>query len=136
MSANRDNLRRLLEDAIPHADMAFIELLHHRDVRVPEDMHAEGRGLACVKSAVTSLSDAFSNFRITVDDLLEDGAKLAARLTVSGVHKGPIFGLPATGRSFSIQEMFIAEFHDGKIREFWRVADLRALAEQLADEST
>jgi steroid delta-isomerase-like uncharacterized protein len=75
---------------------------------------------------------AFPDMRMDVKDLIASGDKAVARLRVSGTHKGAFMGIPATGKSVSVNLIDITRFgDDGLAREHWGVVDQLALMQQL-----
>src|SRR5919202_6900184 len=75
--------------------------------------------------------DAFSDVQVTLDDLIAQGDRVAARFTVRGTHKGPFMGLPPTGKPFTLTAIDILRIVDGKIVEHWGEADTLGLLQQL-----
>jgi predicted ester cyclase len=67
----------------------------------------------------------------TVEDMVGNGDRIAARITVRGRHVGELMGIPATGREWAIDEFMVAHFRDGRISQIWRVADIYSLLQQL-----
>ena len=55
------------------------------------------------RSFYQALWDAFPGARLTVDDVVGEGDKLAVRFHITGEHKGEFMGVPATGRPFVIR---------------------------------
>jgi len=97
---------------------------------------AEIPGIPPTKDGVVQyfrlLRAAFPDFRMDVKDLIASGDKAVARLRVSGTHKGEFMGIPATGKSVSMNLIDITRFgDDGLAREHWGVADQLALMQQL-----
>ena len=84
---------------------------------------------------------AFPDWRIAVHDLVAEGDVVAARLTYSGTHqgvwqgRGPVRGLPPTGRTFAITSHEFYRIADGQIAETWVQSDITSLAEQLGAAS-
>lgn len=52
--------------------------------------------------------------------------------TFEGRHKGPFFGVPASGRDVSINGVDIFRAADGKIVEQWHIEELQSLFAQIA----
>ncbi len=78
------------------------------------------------------LRAAFPDMRMDTKDLIASGDKAVARLRMSGTHKGEFMGIPATGKSVSVNLIDITRFgDDGLAREHWGVADQLALMQQL-----
>jgi steroid delta-isomerase-like uncharacterized protein len=59
----------------------------------------------------------FPDFYNQIDDLIAEGNKVVARLTYSGMHKGPIFGIEATERRISYGGVAIFEIADTRIQK-------------------
>lgn len=74
---------------------------------------------------------AFPDARFTVEDLVAEGDRVAARLTMRGTHLGPLNGTPPTGRSVVVGGMSIERIADGQIVEGWNQNDALGLLVQL-----
>ena len=77
------------------------------------------------------LRQAFPDARLTIEDILTDGDKLADRYTISGTHAQPFLGIPATGRKIHLAGISIVRIAGGKIGERWAVTDQLGLLRQL-----
>ena len=68
-----------------------------------------------VKPILQGLIDAFPDFVITIDEVIGEKHRAAARLSISGTHLGPLMGLPASGKrvTLSLHEFHI--FREGRI---------------------
>jgi predicted ester cyclase len=61
------------------------------------------------------------------------GDKVVARARVTGTNEGEFMGMPATGKSVSVQVIDIIRFgEDGLAHEHWGVFDMMAIMQQLA----
>jgi len=74
---------------------------------------------------------AFPDLRITIDDMVEEGEKVAWRLTARGTHTSEFRGAPATGKQVTFGAQYIFEFRDGKIVKRWTTIDRLGLLVQL-----
>ena len=88
-------------------------------------------GPEAVREAFTLFKGAFPDLQITPDDVIGEGDKVVARVTMSGTHKGEFMGIPPTDKSFKVQVIDIIEIHDGKATAHWGVTDQAAMMEQL-----
>ncbi|MDX2170516.1 MAG: ester cyclase [Deltaproteobacteria bacterium] len=99
------------------------------------DGKMEGRDVgspAEFKASWRELTGAFPDLRMTVEDVIEQGPKVAVRWRVNGTHTGPLAGLPATGRAVSARGLTWLELADGKIVRGWDSWNLGALIMDLA----
>lgn len=74
---------------------------------------------------------AFPGARITLDDTVAEGDKLAGRFRLSGEHGGEFMGIPATGRPFVLNGQTMMRFEEGRVVERWTTADMLGLLVQL-----
>src|SRR5260370_30068034 len=60
---------------------------------------AEGRqGIAVAKAFLSMMRGAFPDYHFDMEDLVAEGDKVVAHLTVSGTHRGEMMGLAPTGK--------------------------------------
>ena len=98
--------------------------------------HDEIPGIPPTKAGVVQyfqmLIRAFPDLRMDVQDVIASGDKAVARVRVAGTHQGEFMGIPATGKSATVNLIDITRFgDDGLAREHWGVADQLALMQQL-----
>ncbi|MBO2449208.1 ester cyclase [Actinomadura barringtoniae] len=75
---------------------------------------------------------AFDPFHIEAEELIAEGDRVVARVTMSGTHSGTHVRMPEpTGRSFQNEAIFIFTLRDGKISEIRGVSDRLGLFFQL-----
>lgn len=84
-----------------------------------------------IAEANAPMWEAFPDMAITIERLVATDTHVAADLTWSGTHAGPLFGMPATGRSVRMAEIEICRFIEGRICELWNVPDLPGVLAQL-----
>src|SRR5690242_14217181 len=74
---------------------------------------------------------AFSDFRVIVEDLVAEGDRVAARWRFTGTHDGEFQGLPATGRHVDVGGINIFRVRDGKLCANWVSLDMLGLLQQV-----
>jgi len=74
------------------------------------------------------------NLAYEIHDLVEDGARVFARWTISGEHGGTLFGVPPTGRRLVVEGMSLYEVGNGRICRGSIIWDRAAVARQLSLE--
>jgi len=132
---NAAKLRRFLEEVDPSHDVDALPEYLHDDVVLPADILPSGRqGLEGMREHLLFLPTIVQHTS-TVEDIVAEGDKVAARVTVRGKHVGDFMGIRADGKRFTMDEMLIAQFRDGKISRFWRVGDVFSLMQQLGAET-
>lgn len=76
---------------------------------------------------------AFPDYRMTVEDLLEDGDRIVVRGVMTGTHQGELFGVAATGNTVRVPFADFLRFDGGRIVEHWGVTDTGAMMQQLGE---
>jgi predicted ester cyclase len=66
-----------------------------------------------------------------VDELLQDGDKVVARVTFSGTHDGEFMGVPASGHRVEWSAVDILQFRDDKVVAHWGVMDMAGAMAQM-----
>jgi predicted ester cyclase len=54
---------------------------------------------------------------VTIDDMVAEGDKVAARVTMTGTHKGKFMGIPPTNKKVTVSLITISRIVGGKIVE-------------------
>ena len=90
------------------------------------------RGHTAFAGSVDEVHSALAEYRCFILDLVGEGEKVVARLRFHGLHRGPLLGIPATGRRVEWAGSAHFTFADGRIADLWVLGDLHALARQLA----
>jgi steroid delta-isomerase-like uncharacterized protein len=88
-------------------------------------------GPAGLEPIVAAMRAAFPDLHYAIEDLVVGPAAVAVRVTMTGTHRGDLFGLPATGRRVRVSQMNLERLASGRIAEHWRITDELALMRQL-----
>jgi len=73
----------------------------------PEDM----------KQTVRMVTAGFPDNHHEVEDVIAEGDRVVARVTLTGTHEGEFMGIPPTGRRIAVNEIHIYRLEDGKAVE-------------------
>ena len=77
------------------------------------------RGPESFKKLQRAFLSAYPDLRITVEDTVVEGDKIAARCRVTGSHKGEGVGVAPTDNKVEFTGMLMVRVKDGKIVEAW-----------------
>ena len=81
---------------------------------------------------VQEIFQAFPDFRPEVLDTVAEGDLVAARLRISGTHRGEFQGIPASDRVMDLEEANLTRFDsDGLMVEDWDYLDNLVFQQQL-----
>ncbi len=74
-----------------------------------------------------------SEIRITFEDVIIEGNKIACRYVLEGTHRKEFLDLRPTNKQFKVIGMTIFYLQNSKWVERWNIVDMPALMEQLKD---
>jgi steroid delta-isomerase-like uncharacterized protein len=77
------------------------------------------------------LEQAIPDRKDTIELVIAEQDTVVVKYKISGTHKGNLYGIPATDKSFDIYAVSIYNLADGKIINGWHMADEIALLRQL-----
>ena len=91
--------------------------------------HQAGRALGADDTIAhaRALQAAFDNLRVSIDDIVAEGDRVAVRATWRGVHRGPFRGLEPSGRPVTFSGMVFWRLDKGRVAERWATVDFSSL---------
>jgi len=89
------------------------------------------RGREKFEDWMKQFRSAFSNFQCDIDELIDDGMRVAVRWTWSGTHTGKLLGITPTGRKIEFTETHLLRISGDRIAEDHVSANLVDLLDQL-----
>jgi len=97
-----------------------------------EDLPGEEQTRDGVKAFFNAQFTGFSDFAAHVEDVVDGGDKVVARVRFTGTHDGEFMGMPPTGKAIDVPAIDILLFgEDGLIHAHWGVFDAMAMMQQL-----
>jgi len=87
--------------------------------------------VAGFKQMMTGLLAAFPDLRITIEDQVIAGDRVATRWTAEGTNSGPFGPVPATGRRVRVDGHILDRVEGGRIAERWEQWDQAGMMQQL-----
>jgi steroid delta-isomerase-like uncharacterized protein len=106
------------------------------DLLTPRMMPGMPQGLEGAKKIHMGTLVGMPDWHTQIEDLIAEGDKVVARITMTGTHTGDFFGFPATGKKISFTGIYIVRIVDGKIAEHWGEEDSLGLLQQLGGMPT
>ena len=70
-------------------------------------------------STIFNRSTAFSDFSLSVEDVIAEGEKVMTRYTWRGTQQGPLLGIAPTGKQATVTGIVVSRVVEGKIVEEW-----------------
>ena len=131
---NKTTARRWFTDIITQGRMGVADEIFAAR-HVIHDPHAPPggwpNGPEGLKMVAEPMRGAFPDLNVTIEDQIAEGDKVVTRWTARGTHRGPLRGMPATGKTVLVTGANVARFADGQIVESWFHFDMLSLLRQV-----
>ena len=101
------------------------------DLLTPKIMPGMASGLEGGKQVHKKTLIGMPDWQTAIDELIAEGDKAVARVTMTGTHTGDFYGIPATGKRVEFSGIYIVRIENGKIVEHWGEEDSLSLLTQL-----
>ena len=75
------------------------------------------QGVEGMAQIYNTYETAFPDFRVTIEDTIAEGDRVAVRYTFTGTHNGPLGAIPASGNSLTESAIVIFRLAGGKVAE-------------------
>jgi steroid delta-isomerase-like uncharacterized protein len=99
--------------------------------------HAEPmRGPAGYLTIIGMMRSGFPDIQWTLEEMIAENDKVAARFTMRGTHQGTFLGVPPTGKTIAVQAMNFYRLSAAQFVEERGQPDLLALLQQIGAVST
>ena len=124
------------------------EIWNHRleavahDILVPDfsfrgSLGVERKGVEAFLVYARSVHEALRDYRCSINEIIVEGERAAARMTFSGIHGGEFYGVAGTGREISWTGAAFFVSHSQRLSELWVLGDIDAIKAQInADPCT
>ncbi len=128
---NKALIRRLLEE-MDKGNLSVIDDYYDPNYvdHNPTPVRRLAVGIEGIKLAFRIFYTAFPDTKHVVEDMIAEGDRVAARISVRGTHTGELMGAAPTGRQVSQTAIAIYRIKDGRIVEKWNPHD-NGILEQL-----
>src|SRR5690242_7639678 len=107
----------------------FVEFINTSSEKLAEELiardavfHVPGRpepmrGPAGYLAIIEMMRSGFPDIQWTLEEMIVEDDKVAARFTMRGTHQGSFFGVPPTGRTIEVQAMNFYRLSGGQFVE-------------------
>jgi steroid delta-isomerase-like uncharacterized protein len=130
-----DAARRFARDRVEvlfnRGELHRVEEFVTNDFVNHEAWPGEDPGFEGFRLRLRRLREAIPDLHMDVHEVLADGDLVAYRATLAGTHRGPLLGIPPTGRGFRVQQMHMLRMRDGRACEHWATRDDLGMLTQL-----
>lgn len=106
--------------AILHDD--YVSFVHGKQQTV---------GAEAEVAALAGWWQATSDVHLEILEIVESEGLVTLRYTLTGTHDGDLFGMPASGRKFHVENCTLLRVEGGKVKNAYRYSDTLGLMTQL-----
>jgi predicted ester cyclase len=116
----------------PVADTPALERAFHPDYVSHNSPPGTPPGVGQALGLRGFLQASFSDIEYELIEAVVEGDRVATYTRMSATHSSDAFGIPATGRPFSVEQMHLLRLaEDGRIVEHWGVRDDAGMMRQI-----
>jgi steroid delta-isomerase-like uncharacterized protein len=121
----------------------FVEFINTASQKLAEELispnaifHVPGRpepmrGPAGYLAIIEMMRGGFPDIQWTLEEMVAEGDKVAARFIMRGTHQGTFFGVAPSGKKIAVQAMNFYRLSDGKFVEERGQPDMLGLLQQI-----
>jgi steroid delta-isomerase-like uncharacterized protein len=121
----------------------FVEFINTASAGLAEELissnaifHVPGRpepmrGPAGYLAIIEMMRGGFPDIQWTLEEMVAEDDKVAARFTMRGTHQGTFMGVPPSGKEITVQAMNIYHLSDGKFVKEHGQPDMLGLLQQI-----
>jgi steroid delta-isomerase-like uncharacterized protein len=128
---NKAFIRRFIDEVLNTHDAEAAGAFCTDDVVEEVPLPGQGPGLAGLKGVLSEMSAAFPDIHWTVHEQIAEGEFVLTRFEWTGTHRGPFFGMPATGKPVRVWGFVRDRIQDGKITHTRILMDTLGMMMQL-----
>jgi predicted ester cyclase len=131
LEANKDVIRAYVETIFNQRRVDRADELVAADYLDHAALPGQAPGLQGAKQKWAMYLAGIPDLRVTIEELVAEGDKVAVRRSYAGTHRGELLGIPPTGKQVRLGGISIFRLAGGKIVEQWEQLDRLALMQQL-----
>jgi steroid delta-isomerase-like uncharacterized protein len=125
-----ETIRCLIEDVFNRGNLDLASELLHPQYQFASPTESLV-GIQAFQQFAAAFREAFPDLYLQIDHLWEGGDHTCLRFTLTGTHRGNLFGLPPTHQAVEVAGVVMSRFEQGTIREEWELLDMHSLYQQL-----
>ncbi len=128
---NKAVITRLFDEVLNQGNLEVLDELIGADYLEHNPVPGQLPGAAGIKAKLVALRQAFPDIHFNLEELIGEGAAVAARYGWEGTHMAEIMGIQPTGKTVRVRGMDFYRLQDARIVEHWDCVDEIGLLRQL-----
>jgi steroid delta-isomerase-like uncharacterized protein len=130
-SGIRTLVERFYHEVWNRADDSVAREILHADFDFRASLGPSRRGPDGFIDYMRTIHRALGGYTCTIEDIVEDRERAAARMLFTGIHRDTFFGVAATGKTIYWAGAAFFTSSRGQITRLWVLGDIDAVKQQL-----
>lgn len=127
---NKEIVRQVINEVVNKGDLSLADKVLAKNYVYHFPTH-DIHGPEGFKEFVTTMRTAFPDLHVTIEEIMAEGEKVAARVIMRGTFKGELMGIAPTGKKLEFQEAVFVRFENGREVEAKAYGNMKSFNEQL-----
>jgi predicted ester cyclase len=136
MSKQKDQVRKFYDVLWNARNLNEIPSVLHEHFTFRGSLGQERRGHEGFAEYVNMVHEALEKYQCDINELIEEGDRVFAKMTFSGIHEDLFLGYSPTGKRLWWAGCALFRFDGDKISDLWVLGDLKGLEDQLKVDAT
>jgi steroid delta-isomerase-like uncharacterized protein len=128
---NQTVITRLFDEVLNQGNLDLLDELIGANYLEHDPVPGQLAGAAGIKAKLVALRQAFPDIHFNLEELVSEGAAVAARYGWEGTHMAEFMGIQPTGKTVRVRGMDFYRLQNAKIVEHWDCIDEIGLLRQL-----
>ena len=112
---NKEIIRRLVKEVYDKGDLSVVHELIDPNYNYIHPMGLEINGVDGFSQFIQMLHSAFSNYHMTLEDIIAENDKVGINIALSGILTGKFGEFEPTGNTVNLTEAMFFTIKDGKV---------------------
>ncbi|GAA2299976.1 ester cyclase [Nonomuraea roseoviolacea subsp. roseoviolacea] len=135
LEMQKDVIRRIVREVFEQGNVEVVDELLAEDFVDHSLQHARFFSTASDREGFKQMAlmarNGLSGLKAELDLVVAEGDLVAARVLATGVHDGPLMGVPPTGKPVDLADFHYFRFKNGKVSEHWNQFNALEVMQQL-----
>jgi len=132
---HKEQVRRFYEVLWDTHDKEAMPSILHEKFSFRGSLGQEKRGHKRFAEYVDMVHNALGDYKCIIEDLVEEGEKVFAKMTFTGIHRDEFMGYPPSRKRVTWKGCALFTFEGERISDVWVLGDLKSLEDQLKNET-
>jgi steroid delta-isomerase-like uncharacterized protein len=127
---NKTTIRRVFEEVVNNGNFGVADELVG-PAYVNHGVPVPAQGPEALRMAIGMFRAAFPDIKVTLENVVAEGERVATHGYFTGTHQGDFNGIPPTGKAIKVAYIDLWRLENGKAAENWVQMDMVGLMQQL-----